>query len=243
MTVMRRPSPALIVACIALFVALGGTSYAVTALPRDSVGTVQLKDGAVSVGKLQNGSVSAAKIGTDAVGKRQLRNGSVLGAKIADNAITGAKVRDGSLEAADFKAGQLPEGPRGPAGATGATGAAGAAGTALAYASITTDPSLNTTFSSGVVGVTRPVTGVYCIELDASLQSLAFTTSGPQAGEPRRPAVATPEYAYSGVPSQVYVSNQSTGLCGSYRYQVRTFLTTGGFMSPTNSGAFNFVVP
>ena len=40
-----HPSPALVVATIALIVALGGTSYA--ALSNNSVGTNQLKNGAV----------------------------------------------------------------------------------------------------------------------------------------------------------------------------------------------------
>jgi hypothetical protein len=31
---MRKPSPAMVVACTALFVALGGVSYAVAKLPR-----------------------------------------------------------------------------------------------------------------------------------------------------------------------------------------------------------------
>ena len=40
-----RPSPAMVVASLALLVALGGTSYAaVQALPRNSVTTVQVKD-------------------------------------------------------------------------------------------------------------------------------------------------------------------------------------------------------
>jgi len=57
---MRRlhPSPALVISLIALFVALGGTSYAaVTALPANSVGTAQLKNGAVTPAKL-NSSVA-----------------------------------------------------------------------------------------------------------------------------------------------------------------------------------------
>jgi len=37
-----RPTPALVVACLALAVALGGTSYAAVTLPRDSVGTAQV---------------------------------------------------------------------------------------------------------------------------------------------------------------------------------------------------------
>jgi hypothetical protein len=39
----RKPSPALVISLIALFVALGGTSYAATNLARNSVGTKQLK--------------------------------------------------------------------------------------------------------------------------------------------------------------------------------------------------------
>jgi len=49
---IRRPSPAMCVALIALFVALGGTGYAAFSLPRDSVGTAQLKDGAVTKRKI-----------------------------------------------------------------------------------------------------------------------------------------------------------------------------------------------
>jgi len=48
-----HPSPALVISLIALFVALGGTTYAaVNALPRNSVGTKQLKNGAVTAAKL-----------------------------------------------------------------------------------------------------------------------------------------------------------------------------------------------
>ena len=40
---MRRPSPALVISIIALVFAMGGTGWAVTQLPRSSVGTPQLK--------------------------------------------------------------------------------------------------------------------------------------------------------------------------------------------------------
>jgi hypothetical protein len=52
---MRRPRYADVAATIALVLALGGTSYAVTALPRDSVGTAQLKAHAVTKSKLAPG--------------------------------------------------------------------------------------------------------------------------------------------------------------------------------------------
>ncbi len=91
----RVPSPAMIVACLALVVALGGVSYAATVLPKNSVGATQLKKKAVTAAKLHKNSVNAAK------------------------------VKNGSLLAADFKAGQLPAGPRGAPGPKGAPGLSG----------------------------------------------------------------------------------------------------------------------
>jgi hypothetical protein len=94
MTIIRRQlgSPAMLVACVALIVALGGVSYAASVLPTNSVGTAQLQKKAVT------------------------------GAKLKKNAVTSPKVKDGTLLAADFKAGQLPTGPQGPKGDTGPKG-------------------------------------------------------------------------------------------------------------------------
>ena len=47
------------VALVALFIALGGTSYAAVALPRGSVGTPQLRKNAVTTAKVKNGSLLA----------------------------------------------------------------------------------------------------------------------------------------------------------------------------------------
>jgi hypothetical protein len=55
---LRPPSPALVVACLALAISLSGTAYAVsTALPRNSVGTLQLKSNAVTSAKVKNASL------------------------------------------------------------------------------------------------------------------------------------------------------------------------------------------
>jgi hypothetical protein len=54
-----RPSPAMVVACLALVVALGGTSYAVVSLPPNSVGTAQLRANAVVSSKVKNRSLLA----------------------------------------------------------------------------------------------------------------------------------------------------------------------------------------
>jgi hypothetical protein len=108
--IRHRPSPALVVACLALLVALSGSSVAaVNALGRNTVGAPQIKPNAVSTS--------------------ELRNGAVTNAKLRANAVTGNKVRNHSLTAADFIAGTLPAGPQGPAGPAGPAGAAGPAGT------------------------------------------------------------------------------------------------------------------
>jgi hypothetical protein len=55
-----RPSPAMVIACLALLVALSGTSYAkILALPVNSVGTPQLKANAVTSPKVRNHSLLA----------------------------------------------------------------------------------------------------------------------------------------------------------------------------------------
>ena len=61
---MRRNA----IALLALFVALGGTSYAALNLPAGSVGTRQLHNGAVTGKKLANGSVGPAKFDGRAIG-------------------------------------------------------------------------------------------------------------------------------------------------------------------------------
>jgi hypothetical protein len=59
MSRLRSPSPALVIACLALAVALGGTGYAAVVLPANSVGTKQLKAGAVVGAKVKPHSLLA----------------------------------------------------------------------------------------------------------------------------------------------------------------------------------------
>jgi hypothetical protein len=100
MTLLHRhlESPAMIVACVSLIVALGGVSYAAGVLPKNSVGTAQLQTRSVSRAKLKS------------------------------NAVTSAKVKDRSLRATDFMAGQLPAGPQGVKGDPGPQGLKGEPG-------------------------------------------------------------------------------------------------------------------
>jgi hypothetical protein len=64
---LKPPSPAFVVSLIALFVALGGTTYAATNLPKNSVGTTQLKNGAVTSAKIRDAAVTGAKLNLDGV--------------------------------------------------------------------------------------------------------------------------------------------------------------------------------
>jgi Collagen triple helix repeat (20 copies) len=100
---------------LALFIALGGTSYAAAKLPRNSVGTTQLKSGAVTEVKLAQAI------------RDQLNRPAVLGSPGAagpkgDTGAAGAKGETGATGATG------PAGPAGVAGAPGAKGDTGAAG-------------------------------------------------------------------------------------------------------------------
>ena len=62
---LRRftPSPAFVVACLALLVALAGTGYAALKLPRNSVTTVQVKDFSLLARDFRRGQLPAGKQG------------------------------------------------------------------------------------------------------------------------------------------------------------------------------------
>jgi hypothetical protein len=53
---------------LALFVALGGTSYAAFSLPSNSVGTEQVRNGAITTKKIANGSITPSKLDRGTIG-------------------------------------------------------------------------------------------------------------------------------------------------------------------------------
>ncbi len=67
------------IALLALFVAVGGTAYAATA-----IGTKQIKNNAVTTAKIKNNAVTTAKI----------KNNAVTSAKIASRSVTPAKMSE-----------------------------------------------------------------------------------------------------------------------------------------------------
>lgn len=105
-----------VIASIALFVALGGAAVAAN-LPRNSVGTKQLKRKAVTTAKLApkavkvgkigpsavlpgnivDGGITTDKIGTNAVIARSIKNGVITTNKLQNEAVTAAKLGKGSV--------------------------------------------------------------------------------------------------------------------------------------------------
>src|ERR1700743_1378676 len=120
---MRRPSPAMIVALIALFVALGGPAQTkrlingadikkgtvsskqirdhtvgLTDLSKRAVNSLVLTpDNSIGVTKIVNAAVTGDKLAPGSVTSTKVAPGAVNGGAIADNSITGAKIADGSL--------------------------------------------------------------------------------------------------------------------------------------------------
>jgi hypothetical protein len=78
-----RPTPALVVAFVALFAAMGGFGYAAVKLKPSSVKTKNIRAGAVTTDKLADGAVTTPKLAPDAVAPNAAR---AANAANADNA-------------------------------------------------------------------------------------------------------------------------------------------------------------
>jgi hypothetical protein len=121
---LTTPSPALVISVIALFVALGGTAYATTSLPNNSVGTRQIKNGAVTKQKISTSTLKQLK------------------------------------------------GNRGPAGKPGTNG------TAIAFAHILANGTIDTTRSKNVSTASNPDPGIYCLKTTVSVANATASVDG-----------------------------------------------------------------
>jgi hypothetical protein len=106
----HRPSAAMVVSLIALFVALGGTGYAALLLPKNSVGSGQVINGSLQKADLAKATVSALK------------------GNVGRQGAQGPAGPQGAPGAAGAAGTAGTAGPAGPAGVAGATGPVGATG-------------------------------------------------------------------------------------------------------------------
>ena len=111
---IKMPSPAMLVALLALFVALGGSAYAV-----NKVGTNQIKNNAVTTPKLKNNAVTTAKVANGAIKSAKLGEASVTGSKVAQQAIGGPNLADFSISADKLEGGSVTESKLAPGSVQG----------------------------------------------------------------------------------------------------------------------------
>jgi|SRR5215218_7182015 len=88
-----------LVGYVALFVALGGTSYAAIRLPADSVGTRQVKNNAITSGKVRDGALRTQDFATGTL-RRGVRGPAGPAGSLADG-LPGGKTLRGRFEAGD----------------------------------------------------------------------------------------------------------------------------------------------
>jgi hypothetical protein len=98
-----HPSPAMIVACLALLLALTGSAVA-AGVAKNSVRSAQIVDGTVRTLDLRDSAVNSAKVADDSLIATDLAPDSVGTSEIAENAVASPEVAPDSLTAGDLGA-------------------------------------------------------------------------------------------------------------------------------------------
>ena len=151
-----------VISMLALCVALGGVSYAAVSLPRNSVGTAQLRKHSVKAGKIAPKSVGSSALASG-IRKKLNKSGTV-----GPQGPVGPKGPDGP---------QGPDGPRGPVGPRGSVGPQGPGAVRL---------HLSQDGASGVVpqaiGTVAGLTLKAACDTTSGQTSLVFAVHADQAG-------------------------------------------------------------
>jgi hypothetical protein len=106
-----RPSPALVISCVALFLALTGSALAV-GVGKNTVRSPQIVDGTIRTVDLRDNAVAAGKIAPDAVDTTEIAENGVDSSDVAPEtltagdlgpaSVTSSEVADQSLSANDL---------------------------------------------------------------------------------------------------------------------------------------------
>jgi hypothetical protein len=80
----HRPTPALVVAFVALFAAMGGFGYAAVKMKPNSVKTKNIRNAAVTTNKIADGAVTTPKLAADTVAPYARNAGNAMNAVNAD---------------------------------------------------------------------------------------------------------------------------------------------------------------
>jgi hypothetical protein len=90
----RLPSPALVIACVALFVSLGGVSYG---LAKGSIDSREIKNNTIRSKDVRNNTLRTFDIRNNEVRGFDVRNSTIQGRDVAFNTLTGNDVAENSL--------------------------------------------------------------------------------------------------------------------------------------------------
>jgi hypothetical protein len=99
-----RPSPAMVVALIALFVALGGVSYGIAT---GSIGSREIRDGTVQSRDVRNDSLSGVDVENNSLGGGDIAAGTIRGRDVAAGAIRSREISDRSIFSRDVASNSL----------------------------------------------------------------------------------------------------------------------------------------
>jgi hypothetical protein len=180
----RRLNFANVTSAIALFVALGGTSYAAVTLPDNSVGRAQIKTsgvgkseiGANTVGssEIRGSSVTAPDIKTGAVGPSEVRANAIDSDELADGGVAAADISDAAksaiaaLNGVTFRASAAADGT----GAAGNAKSITAAGTGV----YNVDLGQDVTACQRVAGISGATSGMVTVEPGATANLITVHT-------------------------------------------------------------------
>jgi hypothetical protein len=98
----KRLNFANVTSMIALFVALGGTSYAAATLPADSVGKAQIRSSAVGKSEIASNSVGTSELRNSGVAAADIKTGAVGPSEVRPNAIDSDELADGGVKLTDI---------------------------------------------------------------------------------------------------------------------------------------------
>jgi hypothetical protein len=186
-----RPSYAGVTATLALILALSGTSYAAVTLGKATVGTAQLKNGAVTTPKLHGSAVTSGKVKNGSIESKDLSSSAKTSAYWSEedgNRAVGAN--EGSpLVAASLV---LPKGKYLVIGTTGLTNISGGDVSAYCVLHDGTDELTRTrAFDlANQRSTDATVTGVTTLSVDTTVELRCWGSSGVWVPSGGRPSIA-----------------------------------------------------
>lgn len=155
-----RLSFANVTSTLALFIALGGTSYAAITLPANSVGRSQIRSDAVGRSEVRSNAIGRSEVRSSGIGKSEIARNAVGASEVREGSIDTTELTDGKVEAVDLSA------------------AAKAALNGVTYRAFSNAD--GTAKGGNAKSVTRTATGVYSIDLgtDVSKCQVSATIAG-----------------------------------------------------------------